>query len=166
MSSAGFVHLHVHSAYSLLKGSIKIAKLGELAKGDRQPALAVEPQAENVGDRTDVHRRRSHRHDEIDQIELPGCGNERQQSDRTAKTARAGQKDSPRAEPENGIADEYDQRGGEQVIGGGGAGDQRCRPTEATLQLREVDAMAVEAKSPAEHGNHEADRGDAPAVIA
>ena len=40
MSSAGFVHLHVHSAYSLLKGSIKIAKLGELAKADRQPALA------------------------------------------------------------------------------------------------------------------------------
>src|SRR3954469_16728533 len=41
MSSAGFVHLHVHSAYSLLKGSIKVAKLGELAKGDRQPALAL-----------------------------------------------------------------------------------------------------------------------------
>ena len=40
MSNAGFVHLHVHSAYSLLKGSIKIAKLGELAKADRQPALA------------------------------------------------------------------------------------------------------------------------------
>jgi DNA polymerase-3 subunit alpha len=41
MSSAGFVHLHVHSAYSLLKGSIKIAKLAELAKADRQPALAL-----------------------------------------------------------------------------------------------------------------------------
>src|SRR5437660_7727078 len=41
MSSAGFVHLHVHSAYSLLKGSIKIAKLGELAKADCQPALAL-----------------------------------------------------------------------------------------------------------------------------
>src|SRR5437660_7255390 len=41
MTSAGFVHLHVHSAYSLLKGSIKIAKLGELAKADRQPALAL-----------------------------------------------------------------------------------------------------------------------------
>src|SRR6187431_2894572 len=41
MSSAGFVHLHVHSAYPLLKGSIKIAKLGELAKADRQPALAL-----------------------------------------------------------------------------------------------------------------------------
>src|SRR5271169_2846464 len=40
-SNAGFVHLHVHSAYSLLKGSIKIAKLGELAKADRQPALAL-----------------------------------------------------------------------------------------------------------------------------
>jgi DNA polymerase-3 subunit alpha len=41
MSNAGFVHLHVHSAYSLLKGSIKIARLGELAKADRQPALAL-----------------------------------------------------------------------------------------------------------------------------
>src|SRR5205809_339393 len=41
MSSAGFVHLHVHSAYSHLKGAIKIAKLGELVKADRQPALAL-----------------------------------------------------------------------------------------------------------------------------
>src|ERR1700760_3875934 len=40
--NAGFVHLHVHSAYSLLKGSIKIQKLAELAKADRQPALAVD----------------------------------------------------------------------------------------------------------------------------
>ena len=36
-----FVHLRVHSAYSLLKGSIKIGRLGELAKADRQPALAL-----------------------------------------------------------------------------------------------------------------------------
>src|SRR5258708_1446848 len=41
VSNAGFVHLHVHSAYSLLKGSIKIQKLAELAKTDRQPALAL-----------------------------------------------------------------------------------------------------------------------------
>jgi DNA polymerase-3 subunit alpha len=41
MSNAGFVHLHVHSAYSLLKGSIKIQKLADLAKADRQPALAL-----------------------------------------------------------------------------------------------------------------------------
>src|ERR1700737_1336090 len=41
MSNAGFVHLHVHSAYSLLKGSIKIQKLAELAKADPQPALAL-----------------------------------------------------------------------------------------------------------------------------
>ncbi len=38
---AGFVHLHVHSAYSLLKGSIKIQKLAELARADHQPALAL-----------------------------------------------------------------------------------------------------------------------------
>src|SRR6266851_2767922 len=41
VSNAGFVHLHIHSAYSLLKGSIKIQKLAELAKADRQPALAL-----------------------------------------------------------------------------------------------------------------------------
>src|SRR4051794_18013439 len=41
VTNAGFVHLHVHSAYSLLKGSIKIQKLAELAKADRQPALAL-----------------------------------------------------------------------------------------------------------------------------
>src|SRR3954449_7734421 len=37
----GFVHLHVHSSYSLLEGALKIAKLAELAKADRQPALAL-----------------------------------------------------------------------------------------------------------------------------
>jgi DNA polymerase-3 subunit alpha len=40
-ANAGFVHLHVHSAYSLLKGSIKIQKLAELARADHQPALAL-----------------------------------------------------------------------------------------------------------------------------
>jgi DNA polymerase-3 subunit alpha len=39
--NVGFVHLHVHSAYSLLKGSIKVQKLAELAKADHQPALAL-----------------------------------------------------------------------------------------------------------------------------
>lgn len=37
----GFVHLHVHSAYSLLEGALTISKLAELAKADRQPALAL-----------------------------------------------------------------------------------------------------------------------------
>ena len=37
----GFVHLHVHSSYSLLEGALKIATLTELAKGDDQPALAL-----------------------------------------------------------------------------------------------------------------------------
>ena len=37
----GFVHLHVHSSYSLLEGAMTIARLAELAKADRQPALAL-----------------------------------------------------------------------------------------------------------------------------
>ena len=37
----GFVHLHVHSAYSLLEGALPISKLAEFAKADQQPALAL-----------------------------------------------------------------------------------------------------------------------------
>jgi DNA polymerase-3 subunit alpha len=37
----GFVHLHVHSSYSLLEGALPIGKLAEHAKADRQPALAL-----------------------------------------------------------------------------------------------------------------------------
>jgi DNA polymerase-3 subunit alpha len=37
----GFVHLHVHSSYSLLEGALMIARLADLAKADRQPALAL-----------------------------------------------------------------------------------------------------------------------------
>src|SRR5262245_29983603 len=37
----GFVHLHVHSSYSLLEGALTVARLAELAKADRQPALAL-----------------------------------------------------------------------------------------------------------------------------
>jgi len=36
-----FVHLHVHSSYSLLEGALPIAKLAKLASEDRQPALAL-----------------------------------------------------------------------------------------------------------------------------
>ena len=39
--SPGFIHLHVHSSYSLLEGALTIARLAELAKADRQPALAL-----------------------------------------------------------------------------------------------------------------------------
>ncbi len=37
----GFVHLHVHSSFSLLEGSLKIADLAKLAEADAQPALAL-----------------------------------------------------------------------------------------------------------------------------
>ncbi|MDQ0512353.1 DNA polymerase III subunit alpha [Ancylobacter amanitiformis] len=37
----GFVHLHVHSSFSLLEGALSIAKLADLAKKDHQPAIAL-----------------------------------------------------------------------------------------------------------------------------
>ena len=37
----GFVHLHVHSSYSLLEGAIQVGALAKLAAGDGQPAMAL-----------------------------------------------------------------------------------------------------------------------------
>src|SRR5690348_12715229 len=41
MPDLDFVHLHVHSSYSLLEGALPIPRLAELAKADKQPALAL-----------------------------------------------------------------------------------------------------------------------------
>ena len=41
MAGLDFVHLHVHSNYSLLEGAIQLARLAELAKADKQAALAL-----------------------------------------------------------------------------------------------------------------------------
>jgi DNA polymerase-3 subunit alpha len=41
VADPGFVHLHLHSSFSLLEGALPIARLAELAKADRQPALAL-----------------------------------------------------------------------------------------------------------------------------
>ena len=37
----GFVHLHVHSSFSLREGALSIAKLGKLAAADGMPALDI-----------------------------------------------------------------------------------------------------------------------------
>ena len=39
--SESFVHLHVHSAYSLSEGAIKVDKLGALARAAGMPAVAL-----------------------------------------------------------------------------------------------------------------------------
>ena len=41
MAALDFVHLHIHSSYSLLEGALPIARLAELAKRDKQAALAL-----------------------------------------------------------------------------------------------------------------------------
>ncbi|MBV9348876.1 MAG: DNA polymerase III subunit alpha [Pseudolabrys sp.] len=41
MAELDFVHLHVHSSYSLLEGALTISRLADLAKADKQPALAL-----------------------------------------------------------------------------------------------------------------------------
>ncbi|MCZ6859550.1 MAG: PHP domain-containing protein, partial [Alphaproteobacteria bacterium] len=41
MPHAEFVHLRVHSAYSLLEGALKIPDIVALSRGDRMPAVAI-----------------------------------------------------------------------------------------------------------------------------
>ena len=41
MSGPGFIHLHVHSAYSLLEGALQLETILKLAAGDDQPALGI-----------------------------------------------------------------------------------------------------------------------------
>ena len=41
MAGPGFIHLHIHSQYSLLEGALKLGTLLDLAKADKQPALGI-----------------------------------------------------------------------------------------------------------------------------
>ncbi|WP_375456357.1 DNA polymerase III subunit alpha, partial [uncultured Methylobacterium sp.] len=41
LKEVGFVHLHVHSSYSLLEGALKVGDVVKAAVADRQPALAL-----------------------------------------------------------------------------------------------------------------------------
>lgn len=41
LSEVGFVHLHVHSSYSLLEGAMTVATIAKMAVADGQPALAL-----------------------------------------------------------------------------------------------------------------------------
>ncbi|WP_420103404.1 DNA polymerase III subunit alpha, partial [Bosea sp. (in: a-proteobacteria)] len=41
LSEIGFVHLHVHSSYSLLEGAMTIATIAKMAAADGQPAIAL-----------------------------------------------------------------------------------------------------------------------------
>ena len=41
LKEVGFVHLHVHSSYSLLEGALKVGDIVKAAGADRQPALAL-----------------------------------------------------------------------------------------------------------------------------
>ncbi len=41
MTAPAFIHLHVHSAYSLLEGALPVKALAKLAEADGAPALAI-----------------------------------------------------------------------------------------------------------------------------
>ncbi|MCK4232567.1 PHP domain-containing protein, partial [candidate division WOR-3 bacterium] len=41
MSSPNFVHLHLHTDYSLLDGSIRVKELAEQARRFKMPAVAI-----------------------------------------------------------------------------------------------------------------------------
>src|SRR5258708_13578151 len=41
IKAVGFVHLHVHSAYSLREGALTVEMLAKFAQADAMPALAI-----------------------------------------------------------------------------------------------------------------------------
>src|SRR5690606_11208815 len=41
MRGPGFIHLHVHSAFSLLEGALQLGTILDLAAADGQPALGI-----------------------------------------------------------------------------------------------------------------------------
>ncbi|GGE78443.1 DNA polymerase III subunit alpha [Stappia taiwanensis] len=49
MEQPGFIHLRVHSAFSLLEGALPLGRLIDLAKKDAQPALAITDTANLFG---------------------------------------------------------------------------------------------------------------------
>ena len=49
MKKPGFIHLHTHSAYSLLEGALPIKKLLDLAIKDEQPAIGIADSANLFG---------------------------------------------------------------------------------------------------------------------
>ncbi|SDU11696.1 DNA polymerase III subunit alpha [Stappia sp. ES.058] len=49
MSAVGFVHLRVHSAFSLLEGALPVGRLIDLARADDQPAIAITDTANLFG---------------------------------------------------------------------------------------------------------------------
>ncbi|HUV32007.1 MAG TPA: DNA polymerase III subunit alpha, partial [Devosiaceae bacterium] len=49
MAGPGFIHLHVHSAFSLLEGALRLGPLIEMAAADGQPALGIADTANLFG---------------------------------------------------------------------------------------------------------------------
>ena len=41
IEDVGFVHLHVHTAFSLREGALTIGKLIDFGKADQMPAMAI-----------------------------------------------------------------------------------------------------------------------------
>ena len=41
IKDVGFIHLHVHTSFSLREGALSIARLGKMAAADAMPALAI-----------------------------------------------------------------------------------------------------------------------------
>src|SRR5262249_24121324 len=85
---------------------------------------------------------------------------------RDRRGADAGEQAGPWAESADGLGDKDDDQRTEQIEEGGRARYQRRRPALRTMQLGEIDALAVESKSPAECCDQETHRDDTPAVIA
>ncbi|GCC49359.1 hypothetical protein chiPu_0033561, partial [Chiloscyllium punctatum] len=105
------------------------------------------------------------RQQRVGEIELPRLAHLADRDRRDRHREGAGDQAAARAERLDRLADEGDQRGTEQIEEGRAGRDQRGRPAVLLVQLGDIDALAVEAETPAEGRQQEADGDDAPAFV-
>jgi hypothetical protein len=135
-------------------------------QADRHAALAVEPQAERVGDHAEAGAGPAKGEQGIGKVELPGLAHLTDRDRGHGHRAYACYHAVPGTKCADRLADEDDQRRAGQIEERRAGRDQRGRPTVQPMQLGDIDALAVEAEPPAKSRQQEADDDDTPAVVA
>ena len=135
-------------------------------QADRHAPPPVEPHTERIGDGAEAGAGPAAGEQHVDGIKLPHGMDLPQQDRRQPEAGHAGDQAVAGAEHPHRVADEGNQQGAGEIEHRGRGRNPRCRPAVNAAQLGEVDALAVEAEAPADGGDQEADRDDAPADIA
>ena len=117
-------------------------------QADGEPALGVEPQAQDVVDGADAHGGPAEGHHQVGGEQLPGRGDERQRRRRDGERRRADEDAGARAEAADGVVDEDHQQRADEVVGRGGAARSARPASRAGAAARRDRSRARRSRSP------------------